>query len=61
MIRFCCDSSGGIAAKGLGKFIAKHIGAAMTYLNATTAWQQWVAHSHNHVFCAERSYRLMGP
>jgi hypothetical protein len=38
-----------------------HIGAAMTYLNATASGQQWIANLHNHVFCAEHSYHLMGP
>ena len=41
--------------------VAKHIGAAMTYLNATVAGQQWIANLHNHVFCAEHSYHWMGP
>lgn len=41
--------------------VAKHIGAAMAYLNATTAGRQWIANLHNHVFCAEHSYHLMGP
>ena len=41
--------------------VAKHIGPAMTYLNATVSGQQWIANLHNHVFCAEHSYRLMGP
>ena len=38
-----------------------HIGAAVTYLNATASGQQWIANLHNHVFCAEHSYHLMGP
>src|SRR5215467_2149813 len=29
--------------------VSKHIGPAMTYLNATTAGQQWIANLHNHV------------
>ena len=41
--------------------VANHIGPAMTYLNATVSGQQWIANLHNHVFCAEHSYRLMGP
>ena len=41
--------------------VASHIGPAMTYLNATVSGQQWIANLHNHVFCAEHSYRLMGP
>jgi hypothetical protein len=41
--------------------VSKHIGLAMTYLNATTSGQQWIANLHNHVFCAEHSYHLMGP
>ena len=41
--------------------VAKHVGAAMTYLNATATGQQWIANLHNHVFCAEHSYHLMGP
>jgi hypothetical protein len=41
--------------------VSRHIGAAMTYLNATTSGQQWIANLHNHVFCAEHSYHLMGP
>jgi hypothetical protein len=38
-----------------------HVSAAMAYLKATASGQQWIAHLHNHVFCAEHSYRLMGP
>jgi hypothetical protein len=38
-----------------------HIGPAMKYLNATASGQQWIANLHNHVFCAEHSYQLMGP
>ena len=41
--------------------VSKHIGTAMTYLNATASGQQWIANLHNHVFCAEHSYHLMGP
>ncbi len=41
--------------------VFKQIGAAITYLNATASGQQWIAHLHNHVFCAEHSYHLMGP
>jgi hypothetical protein len=41
--------------------ISKHLGAAVAYLNATVSGQQWIANLHNHVFCAEHSYRLMGP
>jgi hypothetical protein len=41
--------------------VFRHIGTAMTYLNATAAGQQWIANLHNHVFCAEHSYHLMGP
>jgi hypothetical protein len=41
--------------------VSRHIGIAMTYLNATTSGQQWIANLHNHVFCAEHSYHLMGP
>lgn len=41
--------------------VSKHISPAMTYLNATVSGQQWIANLHNHVFCAEHSYRLMGP
>ena len=41
--------------------VAKHIAPAVTYLNATAEGQQWIAHLHNHVFCAEHSYHLMGP
>jgi hypothetical protein len=33
----------------------------MTYLNATASGQQWIANLHNHVFCAEHAYHLMGP
>jgi hypothetical protein len=33
--------------------VFKHLGAAMTYLNATTAGQHWIANLHNHVFCAK--------
>jgi hypothetical protein len=41
--------------------VSRHIGTAMTYLNATTSGQQWISNLHNHVFCAEHSYHLMGP
>jgi hypothetical protein len=41
--------------------VAMNIGAAMTYLNATASGQQWIANLHNHVFCSEHSYHLMGP
>ena len=41
--------------------VAGHLDAATTYLNATVSGQQWIAHLHNHVFCAEHSCRLMGP
>jgi hypothetical protein len=41
--------------------VSRHISTAMTYLNATTSGQQWIANLHNHVFCAEHSYHLMGP
>lgn len=43
------------------KSVFTHIGAAMKFLNATAAGQQWIANLHNHVFCAEHSYHLMGP
>jgi hypothetical protein len=33
--------------------VSKHIGPV--------SGQQWIANLHNHVFCAEHSYRLMGP
>ena len=36
--------------------VFKQIGAAITYLNATASGQQWIAHLHNQVFCAEHSY-----
>jgi hypothetical protein len=41
--------------------VAGHLDAATTYLNATVSGQQWIAHPHNHVFCAEHSCRVMGP
>jgi hypothetical protein len=41
--------------------VSRYIGIAMTYLNATTSGQQWISNLHNHVFCAEHSYHLMGP
>jgi hypothetical protein len=41
--------------------VAGHLNAATTYLSATVSGQQWIAHLHNHVFCAEHSCRLMGP
>jgi hypothetical protein len=41
--------------------VAGHIDAATTYLSATVSGQQWIAHLHNHVFCAEHSCRLIGP
>jgi hypothetical protein len=41
--------------------VAGHIDAATTYLSATVSGQQWIAHLHNHVFCAEHSSRLIGP
>lgn len=43
------------------KTVFAHIGPAITYLNATASGQQWIANLHNHVFCAEHSYHLMGP
>jgi hypothetical protein len=41
--------------------VAGHLGAATMYLSATVSGQQWIAHLHNHVFCAEHSCRLIGP
>jgi hypothetical protein len=41
--------------------VSAHLGPAMTYLNATASGQQWIANLHNHVFCAEHAYHLMGP
>jgi hypothetical protein len=41
--------------------VSVHLGPAMTYLNATASGQQWIANLHNHVFCAEHAYHLMGP
>ena len=41
--------------------VAGHLDAATTYLSATVSGQQWIAHLHNHVFCAEHSCRLIGP
>jgi hypothetical protein len=43
------------------KTVFGHLGRAMAYLNATVSGQEWIAHLHNHVFCAEHSCRLMGP
>ena len=43
------------------KTVFANIGPAITYLNATASGQQWIANLHNHVFCAEHSYHLMGP
>ena len=40
--------------------VAGHLDAATTYLSATVSGQQWIAHLHNHVFCAEHSCRLIG-
>ena len=41
--------------------VAGHLDPATTYLNGTVSGQQWIAHLHSHVFCAEHSCRLMGP
>jgi hypothetical protein len=41
--------------------VSQRIDKAIKYLNATAAGRQWIANLHNHIFCAERSYRLMGP
>jgi len=43
------------------KTVFGQLGRAMAYLNATVSGQEWIAHLHNHVFCAEHSCRLMGP
>jgi hypothetical protein len=41
--------------------VAEHLDAATTYFSATVSGQQWIAHLHNNVFCAEHSCRLIGP
>jgi hypothetical protein len=41
--------------------ISAHLREAVTYLNVTASGRQWIANLHNHVFCAEHSFTLMGP
>jgi len=41
--------------------VSSHLGEAISYLNVTSSGRQWIANLHNHVFCAEHSFALMGP
>jgi hypothetical protein len=41
--------------------VSMHLCEGMKYLNVTVSGRQWIANLHNHVLCAERSHRLMGP
>ena len=41
--------------------VSPHLQEAMTYLNVTAAGRQWIANLHNHVFCAQHDFALMGP
>jgi hypothetical protein len=41
--------------------VSMHLTEAVKYLNATASGRQWIANLHNHLLCAERHYRLMGP
>jgi hypothetical protein len=41
--------------------VSMHLTDAVKYLNATASGRQWIANLHNHLLCAERGYRLMGP
>jgi hypothetical protein len=41
--------------------VSTHLTDAVKYLNATASGRQWIANLHNHLLCAERGYRLMGP
>ncbi|MBZ6075746.1 HD domain-containing protein [Microvirga puerhi] len=34
---------------------------AIAYLNVTASGRQWIANLHNHVFCAQHAFALMGP
>jgi hypothetical protein len=41
--------------------ISMHIADGLKLLNLTASGRQWIANLHHHLFCAERSDRLMGP
>ena len=41
--------------------VSPHLMDAMTYLNVTASGRQWIANLHNHVFCAQHDFSLMGP
>jgi HD domain len=41
--------------------VSDHIGDGIKYLNMTGSGRQWIANLHNHILCAERSHRFMGP
>jgi hypothetical protein len=41
--------------------VSAYVKEAVGYLNVTASGRQWIANLHNHVFCAEHCYALMGP
>lgn len=41
--------------------VSDHIEDGIKYLNMTGSGRQWIANLHNHILCAERSHRFMGP
>ena len=41
--------------------VSAHLSDAMSCLNVTASGRQWIANLHNHVFCAEQGFALMGP
>ena len=41
--------------------VSPHLDEAIRFLNVTAAGRQWIANLHNHVFCAEHAFTLMGP
>ena len=42
-------------------FGSSHLEEAVGCLNVTAAGRQWIANLHNHVFCTEHAFALMGP
>ena len=41
--------------------VSTHLQQGLKFLNLTYSGCQWIANLHNHVLCAERGQRLMGP
>ena len=41
--------------------VSMHLGDGLKYLKMTDSGSRWIASLHNHVLCAERGQRLMGP